>query len=189
MPVDDARRWDQRYLQDERFRTYSQPRPFLLEAARWLPGRGLALDVAMGLGGNAAFLVERGLNVVGVDISGVALRQAKKRLPHLMAVQADLDQFGMPPETFDVILNFYFLQRGLWHLYRHWLHPGGIIIIETLTQPTLEYQPDIDPQYLLQPNELLEAFSDMEVLVYREGESTTRSGRTRAVASMVARLG
>jgi SAM-dependent methyltransferase len=36
------------------------------------------LDIAMGLGGNAAFLLERGLRVVGLDISWVALQRAKQ---------------------------------------------------------------------------------------------------------------
>lgn len=187
MPIEDAERWDQRYLQDNRFRTYTRPREFLLEQAGWLPERGWALDVAMGLGGNAAFLLARGFKVVGLDISAVAARRAKDWLPELMAVQVDMTEFDLPSASFDVILNFYYLQRSLWEKYRNWLLPGGLLIIETLTLDMLRYQPDIAPQYLLQPGELLDGFRDFEILAYREGERVSRSGRRSAVASLVGR--
>lgn len=188
MPIEDAQRWDQRYTQDERFRTFIQPRQFLVEQAGWIPQRGLVLDVAMGPGGNAAFLMERGLRVVGLDISWVALHRAKGRLPGLMAVQADLTRFFLPAQTFNVILNFYYLQRSLWPEFRRCLRPGGILMIETLTQDMIAIQPGMDPSFLLQPGELLQAFSDFEILVYREGRQASREGRTSAVASLVARI-
>ena len=188
MPLEDAQRWDQRYTQDERFRTFTQPRPFLLEQAGWLPKDGLALDIAMGLGGNAAFLMERGLRVVGLDISWVALHRAKERLPGLMAVQADLTRFSLPPAVFDVILNFYYLERSLWLDFGRWLKPGGILIIETLTQEMANIQPRIDPDYLLQPRELIQAFGDLEILAYHEGKQVSRGGHVSAVAGLVARV-
>lgn len=187
MPVEDAKRWDQRYLQDSRFQTYTQPRDFLVEQAGWLPERGLALDVAMGLGGNAAYLLGRGIKVVGLDISGLAARRAKEWLPELMAVQVDLTEFDLPSGKFDVIMNFYYLQRSLWDKYRRWLLPGGILVFETLTLDMLKYQPDIEPEYLLQPDELLTGFRDFEILEYREGERVSSSGRRSAIASLVAR--
>ena len=187
MPVEDAERWDRRYLQDSRFRTYTRPRDFLVEQAGRLPEWGWALDVAMGLGGNASYLLARGLRVVGLDISGIAARRAKEWLPELMAVQVDLTNFDLPSGKFDVILNFYYLQRSLWDKYRDWLLPGGILVFESLTLDMLKYQPDIDPQYLLQPGELLDGFRDFEILEYREGERISGSGRRSAVASLVAR--
>lgn len=187
MPVEDAERWDRRYLLDSRFRTYTRPRDFLVEQAGRLPEQGWALDVAMGRGGNASYLLARGLRVVGLDISGIAARRAKEWLPELMAVQVDLTNFDLPSGKFDVILNFYYLQRSLWDKYRDWLLPGGILVFESLTLDMLKYQPDIDPQYLLQPGELLDGFRDFEILEYREGERISGSGRRSAVASLVAR--
>ena len=51
----------------------------------------------------------------------------------------------------------------------------------------LRLQPEIDPQYLLASAELKEAFSDWQVLAYREGWEESDSGHPRAVASLVAR--
>jgi SAM-dependent methyltransferase len=76
-----------------------------------------------------------------------------------MAVQADLTRFSLPSRTFDIILNFYYLERNLWVDYCRWLKPGGILIVETLTQDMLAIQPDIDPAFLLKPGELLLAFN------------------------------
>jgi len=188
MSYKDALRWDARYLNDERYATFSRPRPFLVENKRFLPRGGWALDAAMGLGGNAEYLLKRSLHVVGVDISSVAVRQAKARLPGLMAVIADLSHFYIPPHSFDAILNFYFLQRELWPLYRNALRPGGVLFIETLTQEMLHVHPDTDPAYLLAPDELRQAFADWEILVYREGWEKSRGGRSHPVASLVARI-
>ena len=186
MPVSDAQRWNERYLQDE-FQTPALARPFLIENEAYLPEHGLALDVAMGRGGNAGYLLERGLNVVGVDISEVAVCFAKSRFPSLMAFVADLTHFYIPRCSFNLILNFYYLQRDLWSVYREALLPGGFLVFESLTLDMLESNPEIDPLYLLAPGELKRAFDDLQVLVYREGWILDDRGRSRAVASLVAR--
>lgn len=186
MPIEDAEHWNARYLQDERYHRDIPPRRFLVENADCLPLRGLALDAAMGLGNNAAFLLERGLHVVGVDVSWAAARQAKARLPGLLAVVADLTHFHLPEECFDVILNFYYLQRDLWAQYRRALRPGGILVIETLTQEMHGLRPDIDPLYLLHPGELRAAFGDWQILVEREGWVETSTRHPKAVAGLIA---
>jgi SAM-dependent methyltransferase len=187
MPLQDAERWNERYLQDKRYATFTGPRPFLVKNAHFLPTKGLALDVAMGLGGNAALLLERGLRVIGIDVSSVAVSTAKKRLPALMAVVADLADFHLPEARIDVILNFYYLQRDLWSQYQSALRPGGLLVIETLTHEMLRLHPETNPDYLLEPGELRQAFSEMEILVYREGWEESRVGQPQAVASLVAR--
>jgi len=187
MSLSDAERWNARYQEDVRFVSYLQPRPFLVENAHWLPAQGVALDVAMGLGGNAAFLMERGLRVVGIDISSVAVRQAKRRMPGLMAVIADLTRTYLPEAKFDVILNFFYLHRELWPDYRRALRPGGLLVLETLTKEMLSVNPEIDPQYLLDSGELEAAFRDWQILVSREGWVAIDTPHPRAVASLVAR--
>jgi tellurite methyltransferase len=183
----DADRWNTRYKTEKRH-SFKEPRPFLVENAHFLPDSGLAFDAAMGLGGNTAFLLERGLQVIGVDISEVAVQEAKQRLPGLMAAVADMTHFYLPPATFDVIINFFFLQRAVWPHYRRSLKPGGLLIIETLTIDMLEIQPDIDPVYLLEKGELKQTFNDLDILVYREGWTERPGGNRRATAALTARM-
>lgn len=186
MPAGDAARWNARY-QQAKYTTSEGPRSFLVRHADLLPQEGLAIDVAMGLGGNAGFLIQRGLKVIGVDISDTAVRRARQLHPGLMAVIADLTHFSLPAAAFDVILNFYYLQRDLWPAYHRALRPGGLLVFQTLTQEMRQSQPDVDPAYLLAPGELRRAFDDMEILFYEEGWEASRSGSPRAVASLIAR--
>jgi SAM-dependent methyltransferase len=186
MPIADALRWNDRY-RNKTEESLRGPHGFLVESAPYLPARGLALDAAMGLGGDAGFLLERGLRVVGVDISEVAVRRARARRPGLLAVVADLTRFALPAETFDLILNFYYLQRDLWPQYRRALKPGGVLVFETLTREMLAQMPEAAPAYLLAPGELRAAFGDWEVLAYREGWNSPDDPWHRAVASLVVR--
>jgi tellurite methyltransferase len=179
----DALKWNERYQSE----TFHGPRDFLIEQAHQLPERGVALDIATGLGGNAGFLIEHGLRVVGVDVSEVGVRRAKDRWPSLMGAVIDLTQYRWPLCSFDVILNFYYCQHDLWPCFRSLLKPGRVLIMETLTIETLRVRPDYQPDYLLQPDELRRAFADWEVLVYREGWITIADHSPRAVASLVAR--
>jgi SAM-dependent methyltransferase len=186
-PQDDARKWDERYRCQERYNSFQQVRPLLAEYAGLLPHTGLALDAAMGLGGNAGFLLRRGLRVVGVDISAVAVRQAKARLPGLYAVIADLTAFHLPRAAFDVISNFYYLQRDLFQRYQQALRPGGILFFETLTVEMLSLDPTINPVYLLAPGELRRSFAYWEILFYEEGWVPSRRGKRHPAARLVAR--
>jgi tellurite methyltransferase len=182
----DAVKWNERY-QARVEPAFESPRAFLIAQAQHLPERGLALDIATGLGGNAGFLIERGLRVIGVDISEVGVRRAKERRPALLGAVIDLTNYRWPPCSFDVILNFYYCQRDLWPRFRAMLKPGGVLIMETMTIEMLRTRPDYNPDYLLQPGELQRAFSDWEVLVYREGWVEMGLSAPRAVGSLVAK--
>jgi hypothetical protein len=192
MPTEDADRWNSRYREDTQ-NIFNTPRSLLLEHSAILPTSGLALDIAMGLGDNSIYLSKRGMRVIGVDISLVALRKAKRKFPNLLAVVADLQYFYIPKNNFDVIICFLYLQRDLWLPMNQGLKIGGVMFIDCLTEDMLTIHPEIDPIFLLKPGELQQAFllseieSKLEIIHYYEGWRQTDKSHPRAVASLIAR--
>ena len=179
----DRDRWNSRYLAHAG--PDAVPRAWLTAHAALLPAPALALDLAMGAGGSAGWLAERGWRVVGLDVADVAVRAAKARWPALRAVVADLQALPLAVSeapTFDLILDFYYLERSLWPWVRRSLRPGGLLVMETLARGPTGATGGANPVYLLDPGELRAAFRDWQLLDYSEGE---RAGRF--VASLVAR--
>ncbi|HEY6273468.1 MAG TPA: methyltransferase domain-containing protein [Terriglobales bacterium] len=151
---------------------------------------GHALDLAGGAGRHSLWLAERGWSVKLVDVSDVAVRLADGRARGLsggMITTENLDLSRLPDlgqDQFDLILVFYFLERKLFPALIRALKSRGFLIYRTYTveQRRLVGGPS-NPRYLLQPNELRQAFQDLEILRY--GESIT----DQATAELVARKG
>jgi tellurite methyltransferase len=185
----DAERWNSRYAEEGEEWLERGPRQLLQEHADLLPGQGLALDAAGGVANNGFFLAKRGLRVIALDISETALRLAVQRarahaLP-LYAAVYDLASPWLPPNHFDVIVNFRFLERATFAIYRNALKPDGLLFFETFVKATVgTFQPD----YYLNPGELLAAFQDFEILHWEEEEaSQSQAHPARGVARLIAR--
>jgi tellurite methyltransferase len=135
MALDDQARWDRQHAE---IRATQEPSSFLMEifqSDHWSIPRGQALDIATGKGQNAIFLAELGFEVLGIDISPVALEEARrcaeeKSLP-VAWQQADLEQIELPPVRYDLVLNFNYLQRSLVPQIKKTLRPDGWVIFET----------------------------------------------------------
>jgi SAM-dependent methyltransferase len=148
---------------------------------------GVALDIAAGLGRNAVFLAQRGFRVEAVDISDVAIRHLAGRHPRLNPICVDLDGFQIPGQRYSLIANINFLDRRLFPAISDGLVPGGVLIFETFLKgsTSLEGKPT-NPDHYLQPNELLHAFLELDVIYYHEAPSL-RPHCPEHIASLVAR--
>ena len=136
MTEDVARSWDEQYKREEAVPERG-PAALLVEQASLLPPRGKALDVAMGTGRNALYLASLGYEVTGIDISPVAVArcraEAQRRGIRIEAVCADLTSYPLARESYDVVLNFYYLDRELCPRLVEALRPGGVLVFETFT--------------------------------------------------------
>lgn len=184
MTTEDAFRWNQRYKEEKNW--HAHPRDWLVNHIPQIPASGVALDLAMGLGENSAYLAQRGWQVIGVDISSVAVNIAHKKHPDILAVIADLNSNLFAACSFDLILNFYFLQRSLLPIFQTWLKPGGYLLMETLTQPIRSIKPDIPLDFLLNEDELRHLFVGWKILDYREGWYANSSRGSKSIASIFA---
>ncbi len=186
---EDQIRWNKRYRGKE-FDPHPGANTVLKKYIRLFP-KGKAFDVAAGEGRNAVFLAEHGFQAEAVDISPVAIARARKlaraRGVKVKAVVADLDIYRIPSEKYDVILNFYFLDRRLIPRIKKGLKKGGMVVFETYTveQKKLGTGGPGQTQYLLKPNELLRLFRGFHVLFYREG-IFREGGKRRAIAGLIA---
>jgi tellurite methyltransferase len=167
---EDKERWDKKY-DTETYLFGRNPIPFLKDHLDLLP-KGAALDLAMGEGRNGVFLATKGLQVTGVDISEAGFKKARalaaEKGVKLTTMVADLEQYTIPPNTYDVIVCTYFLQRDLFPKIAAALKPGGVAVIETYTVDNLQYRPTFNKSFLLERNELLTLLPGLRVLRYQE---------------------
>jgi hypothetical protein len=184
--ADDRGAWDKTYNRKD-YVFGKEPARFLVDHVKMLP-MGRALDIAMGEGRHAVYLAKKGFQVEGVDISSVGLRKAQKLAAEngvkIKTINADLNKYRIRPNTYTVILNFYYLQRSLFPQIIAGLKKGGVLVFETNTTEQLKNPngKDFEREYLLEPGELKRVFSELEILHYSE----TNDGKN-AVASLIAR--
>ncbi len=158
-------------------------------ADRLSPGR--ALDLAAGAGRNALYLAAHGWSVTAVDGSPVGidllLGRARERYLATEAIEAkvaDLEAcaFEVPPQSFNLILSCYFLQRGLIPGMKSALIPGGLLIMIVHIADADQPQGTATRAH---PGELGSFFEGWRLLTYREGEPG-ESAHRHAVAELVA---
>jgi SAM-dependent methyltransferase len=150
---------------------------------------GLAVDLGMGEGRNAIYLAQQGWQVTGVDLSDVAVTQARKRALQvgikLDAVVDGLDHFDIGRSRWDLIALFYVhawyhgaKPRSVQRLHDA-LKPGGLLVIEGFAG---------DESYTFHPNELLHDFADLRILRYEdlEDQADWDPGRKSHIIRLVA---
>lgn len=173
MTADDQIRWDRQHAEAHGAQAPSRLLQEIIDSDHWTIPRGRALDVACGKGRNALFLAERGFDVVAIDVSPVALEEGRRRaLERSLAIswqQADLEQIALPENSFNLVVNFNYLQRSLIPPLKAALKSGGHVICETYLIDQQAIGHPKNAEYLLSHNELLSHFRDFRILLYREG--------------------
>lgn len=166
-------RWNARYSDFGNMKMRN-PRELLQTWLPELPTHGLALDVAAGAGRHSFALAAHGLSVHAVDISIEGLKLLnEKKLPNMniQPIVLNLEQRWLPKATYQVIVNFLYLERCIWPELRRQLKPGGWLIMETFTVDQLKFphKKHIRRDFLLEHDELKDSFSDWDILFYEEG--------------------
>jgi tellurite methyltransferase len=177
MAIDEKTLWNEKY--SEGSHNSLEPDPFLKSAYEEFLGNhpsGLALDVAGGIGRHTIWLAQRGWRVKLLDISEIGIQHAEENA-HRTGMGAaisteicDLNTIqNLGREQYDLVLVFFFLQRELFPALTAALKAGGFLVYKTYTteQQKLRSGPS-HPMFLLEPNELLRAFSSLRVLDYHE---------------------
>jgi ubiquinone/menaquinone biosynthesis C-methylase UbiE len=104
-----------------------------------LPKNAHVLDVGCGAGiPTAKYLVQRSLNVTGIDISDVMLNMAKENVPSGNFIKMDMNELKFNENTFDGIISVYALfhvpkknHSSIFKQFYKILKPGGILLLNT----------------------------------------------------------
>jgi SAM-dependent methyltransferase len=169
---EDRQRWDDRYAKTGPApRAGLRPPNFLAPHANLLPAQGDALDIACGQGLGAVWLAERGVHVWGIDVSEVAIAQARDLAqPNHVGDRCrfdviDLDD-GLPEgPPVDLILCNKFRDRRLERTLIERLAPGGLLAIAVLSEVGAGPGP-----FRATPGELAAAFADLDTIATGEGD-------------------
>jgi len=154
--------------------------------------RGRALDIAAGKGRNSIALARSGIHVVAVDWSETALSSlaliARREQLAIVPVIADLEK-SLPfrPDSFDIVLNVSFLERGLFPSLMTVLRIGGMLLFDTFLIDQAASGHPRNPRFLLGHYELSDLLSNMELIRYREGIVDYGGGKRAWRATALAR--
>lgn len=170
MTEQDRLRWDARYAERTAASADDVGLPSVfLPVVDAFPTSGQALDLACGQGLASVWLARRGLQVRGVDVSPVAVDQARA-LAQRRGVAArcrfdvaDLDD-GLPPgPPVDVLLCLKFRDPRLDRALLDRLAPGGLLAITTLSEVGAEPGP-----FRAAAGELASAFAGLTLVTAGE---------------------
>jgi tellurite methyltransferase len=180
--------WDERYRSADKL-DYT-PSPLVVQVAETVsPGR--ALDLACGPGRHALHLACAGWEVTAVDSSSVAIEMLRARAASggiaVDARLADLEagEFTIEPANWDLVCDFFYLQRDLFPAIRAGIRPGGLFAGAIhLLDETAGAPPPHNPAFVLRSGELREEFAGWKILYYSE---THEAGHRRRAARILAR--
>ncbi|PCJ25178.1 MAG: hypothetical protein COA96_07685 [SAR86 cluster bacterium] len=149
------------------------------------------LDLACGMGRNGLFLASHNVSVTFADNNEAAIQtlaavlENKGLTGECWVVDFEEEEsYPLQHKQFDAVIVFNYLHRPLLDSIKQSIRPGGLIFYETFTIKQREFGRPNNPDFLLQPGELLNTFDGWEIIHSFEGQATDPQ---RAIASLIAR--
>jgi SAM-dependent methyltransferase len=133
------------------------------------PG-GLVLDVAAGHGRHVRLLRDCGFSVCAVDRDVTALVAFVGPCCEVRRIDLETDDRGQLGDDYDGVVVTNYLHRPLLPAIARALAPGGVLIYETFARGNERLGRPHNPDFLLRPGELLEAFAGLTVVAFEQGE-------------------
>ena len=165
------------------------PSAWIERFAHLVPAGARVLDVAAGRGRQARLFAARGARVLAVDVDATALATCAA-VPGIETRVADLegDAWPLDGETFDAIVVVHYLHRPRLPALLAALAPDGAFLYETFATGNAAYGRPSNPDFLLEPGELLARVRDRLVVVAFE-QGRVPMGDGLAVVQRIAAVG
>ncbi|MGH7014926.1 MAG: class I SAM-dependent methyltransferase [Stellaceae bacterium] len=148
------------------------PSAWIARHAALIRAGGRVLDLAAGGGRHTRLLLERGYDVVAADRDTAALIAAFAGHPACRIVRLDLEngEAWRLGDGYDGIVVTNYLYRPAFADLVAALAPGGVLLYETFMLGNERFGKPSNPDFLLRPNELIEAFAPrLTVLAFEQG--------------------
>lgn len=149
------------------------PSPWVRRFAALAPQGAEVLDLACGGGRHARLMLDLGFSVTAVDRDIRALGETAKH-PRLAAIEADLEggaPWPLGTRGFGAVIVTCYLHRPILPKIVGAVAPGGVLIYETFGRGNERFGKPNNPDFLLEPGELLDAVrGTLQVVAYEAGE-------------------
>ncbi len=150
------------------------------------PG-GFVLDLAAGAGRHVSLLRDCGFVVRAIDRDITALLTLAGPSCEVRRIDLETEDSKQLGEGYDGIIVANYLHRPLLPAIADALAPGGVLIYETFARGNERFGPPRNPDFLLRPGELLEAFTSLTPVAFEQGEVS--APRPAVVQRLAAVLG
>jgi SAM-dependent methyltransferase len=138
---------------------------------RWshlVPTGATVLDLACGSGRHVRWFASRGARVIGLDRDAAAV-EPLKTLAEVVVADVESGPWPLAGRRFDAVVVTNYLWRALLPTVVDSLAPGGVLIYETFAAGNQTVGRPSNPDFLLQPGELLQVARGLRVLGYEDG--------------------
>src|SRR5262249_5316874 len=143
------------------------PSPWVTRWAGAIRPGGRVLDVACGSGRHLRYLKSIGFEVVGVDRDEIAIAGIDATEVRVADIEAGPWPFAAA--EFDGVVVTNYLYRPLFPHLIAALRPGGVLIYETFALGNERYGRPSNPDFLLEPGELLRRVEPLSVVGFEQG--------------------
>lgn len=126
------------------------------------------LDVACGSGRHVRWFAERGGRVTGVDRDATAI-EPLRGVAEIVIADIEHSPWPFTGRAFDAVVVTNYLWRPLLPTLVGSLAEGGVLIYETFADGNQAVGKPSNPDFLLQPGELLRAAQGLDVVAYESG--------------------